>query len=207
LGRSAGPTANTYAAFEEAKRRGFRLFEVDISLDDEGRLRCHHGPEPIPPYDPASSCTLDRLLPLIDRANGWIILDIKTDFYPTAEKILEVAGSKGLSHRLVFQLYRPDELRWFGEMAKATPLPQPIVTVYNSRRSANHIASHAASLRIEVLTVPADKINSLTLTNKGFSLFTHPVHDCADWERIRPDIPVEGIYAVQSTDISKCQPR
>jgi hypothetical protein len=207
LGGSGSSAGNTLPAFAVAKAEGYRLFEVDISLDEQSRLRCHHGPEEPPAFDEASSCTFDRLLPMVDKADGWVVADIKTDFYQTAEKMLQVAREQGLSHRLIFQLYHSDQLAWFEKVSAATTLATPIVTVYDSKRSANHIMKVASALGIQVLTIPTEKLDSLQFVDPKLTLLTHPIHSCSDWEAIRPDVRIDGIYSSTAVDLRRCKAR
>jgi glycerophosphoryl diester phosphodiesterase len=207
LGGSGTATGNTLPAFEAARAKGYRLFEVDISLDEQGRLRCHHGPELAPSFDEKSSCTFERLLPMVDQVDGWVVVDIKTDFYKTAEKILQAAQERRMTQRLIFQLYHSDQLAWFEKMAAMTRLPTPIVTVYDSKRSANHIIQYARAIGIQALTIPTEKLDSLGYIDPAITLLTHPIHSCADWEAIRPDLKIGGIYASISVNLSTCKKR
>jgi glycerophosphoryl diester phosphodiesterase len=205
LGGSGTLTANTYAAFEESRNRGFKLYEVDIFLDEAGHLRCYHGPDTPSAFNPKESCILDTLLPMIDKAEGWVVLDIKTDFQITGNKIIDLVKINHLSQRVIFQLYHPDELSWFSEKARQVSLPVPIVTVYESKRSANHIANHTQKLNIDVLTVPFKRLRSMKKFNARVKLFTHPIHNCKDWEKVHQGVEINGIYALSSTDIGKCK--
>jgi glycerophosphoryl diester phosphodiesterase len=203
LGGAETSTSNTYSAFLRSKERGFKLYEVDVFLDAAGFLRCHHGPESPPKYDPQQSCTLDTLLPMIDKSKGWAVLDIKTDFRVTADKVISLLNINHLHKKVIFQLYNPDELTWFNNKAKQYNLSTPIITVYKSRRSANHIAKNAKKLNIRVLTVPFKRLRSME-NIQNIQLFTHPIHNCKDWSKTNYDIQITGIYALSSTDISIC---
>lgn len=207
LGGSGTSAGNTLPALTVARAKGYRLFEVDISLDKQQRLRCHHGPEEPGPFDEKSSCTFDRLLPMVEQADGWVVADIKTDFYKTAGKMLKVAQDQGLEHRLIFQLYHSDQLAWFEKMSATTPLPTPIVTVYDSKRSANHIMRAARGLGIQALTVPTEKLDSLEFVDPKLILLTHPIHSCADWEAVRADVRIDGIYSSTAVDLPACKLR
>lgn len=202
LGGAETPTSNTYSAFLASKMQGIKLYEVDVFLDDRGFLRCHHGPSN-PSSLTKTSCTLDSLLPMIDKIGGYAILDIKTDFRITGDKVLKLIKSNHLSQIVIFQLYSPDELAWFASNAQLVKLPTPIITVYKSKRSANHIANNAKSLNIEVLTVPFKRLPSMK-NIRNVKLFTHPIHTCQDWAKTNYDLKISGIYALSSTDISKC---
>jgi hypothetical protein len=202
LGESGEPGANTLQAFQAAKEKGFRLFEVDLSLDEAGRLRCHHGPEPLPAYDPASSCTLERLMPLVAAADGWLILDIKDDFVTTANQILATLRRVGHADRAIFQLYVPRDVDWFRSAALGSDLPAPIVTAYVARRSVNHLAANARRLNVAALAVPITKLPALNV-NPDLPLLVYPVHTCEN----RHDLDhraVQGIFTVTRADLQHC---
>jgi glycerophosphoryl diester phosphodiesterase len=203
LGASGAPNANTLQAFQDAAAQGFKLFEVDLQVDTEGRLRCHHGPESLPAFNPQSSCTLDRLLPWVRAANAWLVLDIKNDFEGTANRVAEVVRANGGADRVVFQLYRPKDVIWFQRTAPQLGLPAPIVTAYVSRRSINHIAAQAHRIGLHALTLPVFKLPSLASKPSGVQLLVHPVHDCDDWRDARP-YGVQGIYTLTRTHLEAC---
>lgn len=205
LGASGTALENTYTAFAAAAAAGFRLYEVDISTDGKGRLRCHHGPTPPAAFDKSHSCTFDRLLPMIDAVDGWVVLDIKSEFEPTAEKILQVAKSLKLERRVIFQLYYARQLAWFAAAARNAPLPMPVITAYSSKRSANHIIRNAQRLGARVVTIPTEKLTALETVPPGLLLFTHPVHSCSDWKILRHDIKIDGMYATTNMKDAGCK--
>jgi glycerophosphoryl diester phosphodiesterase len=206
LGGSGTPTANTYDALETSRQRGFRIFEVDLVLDSEGRLDCRHD------LDQSNNgsvkiCDFGELLSLVDKADGWLILDIKTDFDQTANLILKVARARNATRRIIFQLYHPEQLQWFNKQTAQLRLPLPIVTIYSARRSANHIVQNGAHLHIKVLTVPIDRLRALTAATAGVELLTHPVHSCKDWQTVSSDPRIGGIYANNGFDVQGCASR
>jgi hypothetical protein len=203
LGAAGTDTANTLGAFEAAAQQGFRIFEVDLQTDAEGRLRCHHGPEAPPPFDPASGCTFDRLLKLARSANVWLVLDIKDDFVETATRVTEVIRQDGGADRVVFQLYRPKDVIWFQQNATQLGLPSPIVTAYISRRSVNHIANQMNRIRVQAFTLPVAKLPALEQKPSNVQLLVHPVRDCDDWRRAQP-YDVQGIYMLTNTHVEAC---
>ena len=152
LGEATGDGANTLPAMSRAHTLGFRIFEVDLSLD-AGIVRCHHGPESPAPWQ-SGECRLENLLDALP-SDSWLVLDIKTDFRTTGAEVLEIARLKGKARQLVFQLYRPAQLALFNAWQNASPeLPGPLITAYRSYRSVNHVARHAARVGVPVLTMP-----------------------------------------------------
>jgi hypothetical protein len=65
----------------------------------------------------------------------------------------------------------------------------------------------AMALGIRVLTVPTEKLDSLQFVDPKLTLLTHPIHSCADWEAIRPDVRIDGIYSSTAVDLGRCRPR
>lgn len=201
LGASGSADGNSLAAMHLAMRGGFRLFEVDIWLGPRGELRCYHGPEAPPPPKPGD-CTLEQLFPLVEQANGWIILDIKTDFRQTGQQIVRLLKAHGWAQRAIFQLYLPEHTALFNGWARELPLPEPIVTAYLSRRSLGHIVSRLPALHVQAFTVPLDNLPSLPPLPDGITLLVHPVHSCDDLARARTHAAA-GIYTLNG---SICSP-
>ena len=204
LGPSNAKFENTYAAFEQSSAAGFLLFEVDISLDEAGRLRCHHGPGAMSKFVSGESCTLDGLFERIRNRPGWFVLDIKTDFAETADRIVALARKKSMQSHLIFQLYGAKDLQWFSKTASDIFLPVPIVTTYSSRRSANHILGQLDRLNVEIAVVPNERLASIRPNMTKAILFTHPVHNCTDWGLVVNQSRISGIYTVTGFDVSSC---
>jgi hypothetical protein len=198
LGASGLPQANRLQAFQASLADGFRHFEVDIWLDDQRHLRCHHGNSEAgsPPLLTAGDCTLETLLPLLVAAQGWLVLDIKTDFEATGRRIVDLLRGQLAARQVVFQLYRPAHLALFADWAAELPLPAPIVTVYAAHRGVQHIADHLRALNVQVLTLPLDKTGALLTKPAGVALLVHPVHDCAAWARA-VGWGAQGVYTLQ----------
>lgn len=203
LGESGEVGSDTLGAFQRSARHGFRVFEVDLYLDDEQRLRCYHGPEKPPPFDSAHDCTLDNLLPQVIASDGWLVLDIKSDFISVAGRVAALVRGVGHGERVIFQLYRPADVRWFSQVAKSLNLARPIITAYAAKRSVNHVAAQVARLGAAAFTMPAYKLSALNV-DPGVPLLIHPVHDCGDWRPIDSH-PVQGIYTLWRFDPMSCR--
>ena len=197
LGEAAGNGANTLPAMLRAHALGFRVFEVDLSLN-AGIVRCHHGPAAPAPWQ-TGECRLESLLDALP-ADSWLVLDIKTDFQTTGAKIVEAARLRGKASQLVFQLYRPAHLALFNAWQNASPeLPGPLVTAYLAYRSVNHVARHAARVGVHVLTMPIQRVPAYTERPPGLSLYVHPVHDCLGWAQAAA-LRAQGAYVLSSMD-------
>ena len=204
LGDPQQASNNTLEAYERSRARGFRLFEVDIALDDAGRERCFHGPGTPPPFEPRTGCTFARLLELAIRDHTWLVIDTKDAFEPMAEAVLARAIQMHAAHRVVFQLYSPSDVDWYRRRALPAGAAAPIVTAYRSRRSANHIGAQLPRLHLRVLTVPAGKLGALAEIDGSVALLTHPLHSCAQWIEARGLARVRGGYMDAGLDTGRC---
>lgn len=201
LGAAGSADANTLTALTAAARDGMRLFELDVWLDAAGALRCHHGPgDPLPSR--LGDCTLESVLPRVVEHDGWLVLDIKTDFERTGERIIRLLDTNRTGRRVIFQLYRPAHTALFAAWSDRTALASPIVTAYASHRSVQHIADHLNGLHVKALTIPLESLPLLRRLPPGVALFLHPVHDCAAWQAAAPGSG-RGIYTLSGL---KCTP-
>lgn len=196
LGEASEPGQNTLAAMQRSIDRGIRLLEVDLWLDAQGLLRCHHGPDAPRPFSPGE-CTLPTAAQAALRTDTWLVLDIKTDFGAAGEALLRQMSGSPAASRLIFQLYRPKDVAMFKEWAHRLPLPSPIVTAYASHRSVGHLALHAQRLGVRALTLPLERIAALREPPRGMALLVHPVHDCDDVARAA-STAAQGLYVRSS---------
>lgn len=192
LGEAERPGQNTVAALERAVASGLRLLEIDVWLDESGRLRCHHGPDAPAPWV-VGDCTLADVLHAAARHQAWLILDIKTDFAQTGSAVVNEFTNDPAVTQLIFQLYRPTDVTLFSSWAAALPLPGPIVTAYRSRRSLRHIADEAPRLGVRAFTVPIYRLAALGHRTAPLTLLVHPAHDCEAVREARA-VPVDGYY-------------
>jgi hypothetical protein len=204
LGASGTRAANTLEAIAPSARDGFRLYEVDLWLDSAGELRCQHEDETASSLGP-DDCTLARLIPRVAALGGWVILDIKSDFAATGRAIVRLLQANGLASRVVFQIYRADQVELFAQWARQVPLAEPLVTTYASHRSVQHIADHALALNVRVLTLPLADVPLLKRRPTGVKVLVHPVHTCADWRQAR-DVRVDGMYTLVGLDCGAWTP-
>jgi glycerophosphoryl diester phosphodiesterase len=194
LGAAGTPAQNTLPAASHAVRSGLRLLEVDLWLTDDGTLRCHHGPDaPGPLRD--GDCSFGALLAWAAGRDVWLVLDIKTDFGPTGERVLAEVSRTGLAGRVIFQLYQPAHLAQFARWRVRADLPGPMVTAYRSRRSLDHQATGAARAGVRAFVFPLERGQALTVRPAGMALFVHPVHDCDALDRARR-WGVHGVFRV-----------
>jgi hypothetical protein len=195
LGDSGGAEPNSAAALARAHADGFHLFEVDISLVD-GQLRCAHDPDAVTSARPGD-CYFESLLEQLPKDGAWLVLDIKTDFKTTGQRIVDTLRRTGRAHQVIFQLYQPGDVALFNEWQAQVALPGPIVTAYLARRSIHDVADAAWRAGIHALTLPVWRLPALRhrAAPSGLQLFVHPVHDCGAWQQAL-DAHVRGIYTV-----------
>ncbi len=193
LGESGMPTANTLGAMRRAYQAGFRIFEVDLVLED-GELRCQHDPGPQTEMV-RDGCTFETLLGALP-PDAFLVLDIKTDFEAVGRRIVERVTGTSDAPRVVFQLYRPEDFRSFGLWQSQAPLPGPILTAYLSHRRVDHVAANVGRLGVKALTLPLERLPALSVRPGGVSLLVHPVHSCETWGQARNR--ADGAYALSS---------
>lgn len=194
LGDSGAADANSVSAMQRAFAAGIRLFEVDISLEGGDELRCAHDPGMA---RLAQGCTFESLMAALPE-DAWVVLDIKSDFRATGERIMQALQADGKARQVIFQLYRPADVAVFAEWQARRMLPGPIVTAYLAHRSVNTVARETARAGIRAFTLPITRLAALSRQPDGMAVFVHPVHDCKAW-RTAQDAHVRGIYTRTDT--------
>ncbi len=177
LGASDSKRQNTLPEMRESLSKGLRLMEVDLWLDHDKIIRCHHGPDlPRPLQD--SDCTFEKALKFASENQSWLILDIKTDFSITSREILQKISNED-SSRIIFQLYKPNHIQLFKEWLKEKKLAGPIITVYMAKRSVSHIQRSLIGSGFKALTVPSYRLPAIDHNEgNGIKIFTHPTIGC-----------------------------
>ena len=196
LGFSGTLLGNQLEALPQAKELQLHVLEVDLWLAEDNSVRCFHGPgDPGPLLE--KTCTFDRLLHATEASGEYLVLDIKTDFERTAAQvnvILQEMPSQ--RRRVVFQLYRPNDVNIFSTFQNLESYPGPIVTAYASRTSLNALALGAKRANIRALTLPLKRQSALDRRlADGLHLFVHPVHTCSDFQEAIKN-SYDGIYAL-----------
>lgn len=197
LGESGSLTANTLAAARRAYAAGFRLLEVDL-VDENGELRCQHDPGPQGDLV-KDGCTFDALIAAVP-TDAWLVLDIKTDFATVGQHVLDRVVATGDARRIVFQLYRPDDValfnRWQARTNAQAPLPGPILTAYLAHRRIDHVAEHAARIGVQAFALPLDRLPALSQKPASGVVLVHPVHNCASWAQALRR--ADGVYTLSA---------
>jgi glycerophosphoryl diester phosphodiesterase len=198
----AGP--NTLATFEESYRRGFRIFEVDLSFTSDGHLVCFHGDTEsdlnrmsfedyvrtrakvgIPP------CEFKELLGLLRRhPDIYFILDVKNRFESSYAEIRNELKPTGLGSRFIPQIYSFAEAAEFdGDSLMAGP----IFTSYRSRMPTDRMIKGVRALGIKVLTLNQERTKELNAVPPDIFVLSHPVEDAFQAAELR-DKGLRGIY-------------
>lgn len=194
LGESTTPTANTLGAATRAHAAGFRLLEVDL-VEEGGELLCQHDPGPRPPAASDDTCTFETLIQALP-PDTWVVLDIKTDFASAGQRIVNRVKDLPLARRMVFQLYRPQDVALFKRWQSMAPLPGPILTTYLAHRRMDYLAAQAARIGVRALTLPLDRRRGLSEGRAPGAVLVHPVHDCADWAQAMKR--ADGVYMLSA---------
>jgi len=190
LGGSGSDEQNTLSTMDKSLALGLKVLEIDVWLDQQGQLRCHHGPEH-PAALKTGECTWDKALQKANAADAWLVLDLKTDFRKTAQALLDRLPNTQAADHIIFQLYKPDHISLFAEWQKQYPLPGPIITSYIAKRSMQHVAQNAQRVGVQVLTLPLYRRAALKNDATGLHILVHPIHDCTE---LRLAAPAAGYY-------------
>lgn len=178
LGAAGLADSNTLTQMASSFAKGFIFFELDVTLDREGILRCAHGPKNLLKYK-NGDCTFQKVINYVKRNKLFLIIDIKSDFKLTADVIFSKV-SKSDATRVIFQLYQPEHVRVFTEFLERKSFAGPIVTLYRSRRSVEHVLNALSDSNIKVVTIPRYRLPALGINKRAFDILTHPVHNCSD---------------------------
>lgn len=181
LGYSGTELGNELSAVPKTRARRISVLEVDLWLTDDGSLRCFHGPG-VPGPLLSQTCTFDRLLSITQESGEYLVLDIKTDFKRTTTAIDSVLqGMPTQRRRIVFQLYRPSDVKTFLTLPGVKTFAGPIVTAYVARSSLDRVREGAIRAGIKAFTFPLQRRAALSpLASTDIGLFVHPVHSCDD---------------------------
>lgn len=195
LGGAGSVEENTLASMDKSLALGLKVLEIDVWLDQDGQLRCHHGPGNPGPLK-AGDCTWQKAFAKASAADAWLILDLKTDFQTTAQALLHGLPHANAARNIIFQLYKPEHVALFAQWQKQYPLPGPLITAYAAKRSLQHIADNVQRIGVEVLTLPLYRRAALKRDGSRLNLLVHPVGNCAD---VQSSAPASGYYVTAAT--------
>lgn len=179
---------NTLKALRQSIAREFVLVEVDLALGSDGKLHCFHGAEGknvrTPPALFNNNCTLDDIIGELKLSSFVVVLYLKIDFKLSA-KTVAAHVPVSLRNRVVFQLYGPDDIATFNTLPVG--FAGPIVTLYRTFRTVNHLDTELARIGARVVTVPISRVHEFSTwgARRERVLLTHPVENCAVMLTIR----------------------
>lgn len=176
LGEASLPGQNTLPAMERALASGLPLLELDLWLDQEGRLRCHHGPQAPSDWQPGD-CDFSTVLQRAVAAGAYVIPDLKTDFVTTGNALIAQLHFNDYVRHVVFQLYRPEHMHVFRAWSQLHPhLRVPLSQATLPVVPLNHVAVNAVRAGIRAFTVPIYLRAAMPAMPDGVVVFVHPVH-------------------------------
>ncbi len=201
MGPSLETGRNTVATFRAGLARGFRVFEVDLSLTSDGVLACYHGSAEEAEEPPSwatvrdrapNACRFEDLVNLALQHPGIrFVLDVKTGFDPAYDRVMGLAEEAGVTASFIPQVYHFSQVRRFRESRRMTGL---LFTAYRSALPVDRILEDARTAGVEVVTIPASVLErwngTLPLEPK---VLVHPVNDPFEAARLRAR-GVDGIY-------------
>lgn len=197
---------NTLDGARESVQAGIRLLEVDVFIDGQGRLRCHHGPSEPLPYE-KQDCTLDKLVGNIPD-NVFVIIDAKSDFFEVSRLVLGLAAntnSNSFAKKIIFQLYKPSHVTWFFMTAAKRPellRNMPIITLYRTHAAAP-LVSRVAPPGVGAIAYPFSKRNQNRASLEYYLLginhktLVHPVRECSVYQ-MPGGFFADGLYGPSS---------
>lgn len=197
LGAAGEPLQNSLKAFDTSVKAGFKLMEVDLWLDPQRHLRCHHaevgGVEGM--AAPAvSECDATGLFAALARTpDVWLVLDLKSGFAETGDTALQAARQANVDDRLIFQIYQPSDSQTFEVWRKTYPLPGPIVTTYRAHRPIWSVLPAVQAKGYRAVALPLDSVPMIPAGHGGARLLVHPVHDCGSLQRLQAS-GISGFY-------------
>jgi len=201
MGPSLETGRNTLATFRAGLSRGFRVFEVDLTLTADGVLACYHGGanEPLDALTWAAvrerapdACRFEQLVALAaDYPDVHFVLDVKTRFDPAYDRVMELAEEAGVTASFIPQVYHFSQVRRFRESRRMTGL---LFTAYRSALSVDRILEDARTAGVEVVTITVGVFDRWhgTLPAEP-KVLVHPVNDPFEARRLRAR-GVDGIY-------------
>lgn len=209
IGHGLGPKLyggdNSLKTLEKGRERGFRIFEVDVSLTADNVLVCYHGDDEqrinAMMYDEYQKiCRSKGQLPCrFDDIAGYagknpevfFVLDVKNRFYDAYGMIKKTVGDLNVGKSFIPQVYDFEQLPF---IRKDSLFAGEILTSYRSALTNRQLFYLAEKYDINVVTLTMQRLFELKgKLPKQVAVLTHPVNDpfiAADVKKMG----VRGIY-------------
>lgn len=191
LGFANADMRNSFEGYVKAKRAGFKFYEVDLWLDEQGIVRCHHGPD-LPSIFKIGDCSFSTIQEKVCSDGNYLVLDIKTDFASTM-RIIEPQLLLISKRCIIFQLYKPSDFLIFEIVAEKHNLLGPIYTYYLTRRNIKTVFDIVVSSGVKAITAPISANLSGLKERDKFFLLAHPIDDCESYHDAS-NLSLNGIY-------------
>ena len=164
-------------------KKEFNLYEINVfNLDNQVSLSS------------TELCPLENILDILKIKNNFIVIDIKDDFALFSKKILEFANKNKVLDKIIFQIYKPENLElYFQYLKQYFNLPGPIITTYKSRRSIRYLSTIAEINKIKILTVNNKKIINID-KKSSIEFFVFPVNSCKLYHKLKNKNYITGMY-------------
>lgn len=201
---------NTLRTLDKGRARGFKVFEVDISLTADNVLICDHGGKEedinTSTYsDYLALCRSKRQVPcrfddLVNyaRKNSDVhfVLDVKNRYNDVYEMIRKVVQDQNLGKSFIPQVYDFDQLQL---IRKDSLFAGEIFTSYRSALTNSQIFNYAKIHGIKVIALTLGRFEELKGEFPGdVFLLTHPVND----PFLAADLKTSGIRGIYTSYIN-----
>ena len=196
---------NTIETLEKGRDRGFRIFEVDVSLTADDVLVCYHGNSEqeintMRYADYINKCKRQNQIPCLFsdivnyaklNSNVYFVLDVKNRLFDSYALIRKAVSISNVGKSFIPQVYDFDQLSF---IRKDNLFAGEIFTSYRSFLSNKQIFDYAARYGIKVITLTIPRI----LEQNGklphdLAILTHPVNDPFIAAQVKK-LGVRGIY-------------
>lgn len=201
---------NSLEALENSYANGFRVFELDFEMTNDGKYVLLHDWESMAgrmlfgegkrSFDEFKSADKFASLTLLDlegilawlseHNDCYIVTDAKCGNEPFLSELYKASGE--LAERFIPQAYSYDEY----EMAKNIGFERVILTLYGMNDTEESLFTFAESKKPWAITIPASVITETIvsrLAELGIYTYAHTVNDLSFFEEWR-DFGLYGIY-------------
>lgn len=180
---------NAIKTLIKGRERGFRIFEVDISMTSDNVLVCWHGGEEqainmtsysdylaICKSNKQAPCSFDDIVNYAySNPEVYFVLDVKNRFYDSYSKIRKAVAEQKLGKSFIPQVYDFDQLQY---IRKGGLFAGEIFTSYLSFLTTRQIFDFAKKYDVKAVTLTMERFwESVGNFPSDTAILTHPVND------------------------------
>lgn len=216
---------NSKEAFEQSYKKGYRVFEIDLSFTSDNRIVLWHDWEEdtgkyvkqsgrkIPTYEFFMShkickkytpLSLEDLIDIMEsHPDIYVVTDSKETNYLSILKSLvkESKEDDTILNRFIIQFYEYDQ---YAKIQKVYSFKNCLFTIYNLRdRNLDHIGSFCKKNKIPVVGVPpkyaGNKRDVVKLKEYGVYVYTYTINKPKN-ARFYKQCGIDGIYTDSITE-------